>query len=128
MVLCDTNILISAFNGKAETIEQLNKIGLPDIALSAITVMELFQGMGNKTELAQIKKRIKYFEVVQIDQEISAKAISLVEAYKLSHGLKIPDALIAATAIVYQIPLFTYNLKDFSFIPEIPLFQASDQG
>jgi predicted nucleic acid-binding protein len=124
MVLCDTNILISAFNGKAETIEQLNKIGLSSIALSAITVMELFQGMGNKTELAQIKKRIKYFEVVQIDQEISSKAISLVEAYKLSHGLKIPDALIAATAIVYQIPLFTYNLKDFGFIPEIPLFEV----
>jgi hypothetical protein len=45
-------IFISAFNGRAETIEQLDKIGLAEIALSAFTVMELFQGMGNKNELA----------------------------------------------------------------------------
>lgn len=61
MVLCDTNIFISAFNGRQDAIDQLNKIGLEQIALSAITVMELLQGMGNKNELAQMKKRIKFY-------------------------------------------------------------------
>ena len=46
MVLCDTNIFISAFNGRQDTIDQLDKIGLDEIVLSAVTVMELFQGMG----------------------------------------------------------------------------------
>lgn len=53
---------------------------------------------------------------------ISTKAIELIEAYRLSHGLQIPDAIIAATSIVYQIPLHTYNLKDFDFIPEVALY------
>ncbi|MBL7780338.1 MAG: type II toxin-antitoxin system VapC family toxin [Saprospiraceae bacterium] len=122
MVLCDTNIFISAFNGRQDAIDQLNEIGLEQITLSAITVMELLQGMGNKNELAQMKKRIRFYDVVQIDSAISAKAIELIETYRLSHGLQIPDAIIAATSIVYQIPLHTYNLKDFDFIPEITIY------
>lgn len=121
MVLCDTNILIQAFNGNKETIEQLNIIGYPNIILSAITVMELLQGMGNKIELAQMKKKIKYFDVVQLDDQISEKAIELIEQFRLSHNLQIPDAIIGATAVVHQIPFFTYNLKDFRFMPTIIL-------
>jgi predicted nucleic acid-binding protein len=51
MVLCDTNIFINAFNGRADTIDQLSKIGLGDIVLSSITVMELFQGMATRRNL-----------------------------------------------------------------------------
>lgn len=123
MILCDTNIFISAFNGRTDTINQLNKIGLSEIALSAVTVMELLQGMGNKKELAQMKKKIRYYDVVQIDKAISQKAVDFIESYKLSHGLLIPDAIIGATAIVHQIPIYTYNVKDFDFSPEIILYQ-----
>ena len=123
MVLCDTNIFISAFNGREDAIDQLNKIGLDNIVLSSITVMELFQGMGNKTELAQMKKKIKYYDVVQIDEGISQKAIEFIESFRLSHGLQIPDAIIGATAAVHQIPLHTYNVKDFDFLPGIIFYQ-----
>ena len=87
MVLCDTNIFISAFNGRQDTIEQLDKIGLDEIVLSAVTVMELFQGMGNKEELARMKKKIKYYDIVQIDQDISAKAIEFIETYNREQSL-----------------------------------------
>jgi predicted nucleic acid-binding protein len=123
MVLCDTNIFISAFNGRQDTIDQLDKIGLDEIVLSAVTVMELFQGMGNKEELAQMKKKIKYYDVVQMDEDISIKAVEFIESYKLSHGLSIPDAIIGATAVTYQIPLYTYNTRDFDFLPGIILYQ-----
>lgn len=123
MVLCDTNIFISAFNGRQDTIDQLDKIGLNDIVISAVTVMELFQGMGNKDKLAQMKKKIKYYDIIQIDEFISAKAVELIETYKLSHGLQIPDAIIGATAVIHQIPLYTYNVRDFDFLPHIKLYQ-----
>jgi predicted nucleic acid-binding protein len=38
MILCDTNILINAFNGKTDTIQELNNIGYSNIVLSSITV------------------------------------------------------------------------------------------
>ena len=125
MVLCDTNIFISAFNGRQDTIAQLDKIGLDEIVLSVVTVMELFQGMGNKEELARMRKKIRYYDVVQIDEAISAKAVEFIETYKLSHGLNIPDAIIGASAVVHQIPLYTYNTRDFDFLPGIILYQPT---
>jgi predicted nucleic acid-binding protein len=43
--------------------------------------------------------------------------------FKLSQNLRIPDALIGATAVVTGIPLFTYNTKDFAFMPGIMLYE-----
>jgi len=83
--------------------------------------MELYQGMSNKTELAQMKRKIRYYDVVEIDVETSKLATILIENFKLSHGLQIPDTIIGATAVIHQIPFFTYNTKDFDFIPGITL-------
>jgi predicted nucleic acid-binding protein len=99
MILCDTNIFIHAFNGRQETIDRLHQIGLEQIALSAITIMELYQGMGNKNELLQMKRKIRYYDVVEIDGATSRLATELIESFKLSHGLQIPDAIIGATAL-----------------------------
>jgi predicted nucleic acid-binding protein len=121
MVLCDTNIFIHAFNGRQTTIEKLQEIGLDQVVLSVITLMELYQGMGNKAELAQMKRKIRYYDVVDIDIATSKLAANLVENYKLSHNLQIPDSIIAATAVIHQIPFYTYNVKDFAFIPGIKL-------
>jgi len=121
MVLCDTNILIHAFNGRQATIDRLQEIGLEQIALSVITVMELYQGMGNKIELARMKRKIRYYDVIEIDNATSRLATTLIENFKLSNGLQIPDAIIGATAVIHQIPFYTYNIKDFDFIPGIIL-------
>lgn len=123
MVLCDTNVLIHFFNGNAETGEVLEQIGFENVLLSSITIMGLIQGMTNKLELSQMKKVLRYYDVLHFDQEISEKAIQLIDNYKLSHNLQIPDAIIGATALVHNIPLFTYNLKDFQFMPNLSLFQ-----
>jgi predicted nucleic acid-binding protein len=79
--------------------------------------------MGNKAELAQIKRKIRFYDVVYINDIISKIAVSLIDKFHLSHGLKIPDAIIGATAVVHDIELYTYNIKDFSFIPNIRLYK-----
>jgi len=61
--------------------------------------------------------------VLHINEEISDLAVNWVEKYCLSHKLDIEDALIAATAIYYNIELFTLNTKDFRYIPNIKLYQ-----
>jgi len=123
MVLCDTNIFIHAFNGDAKTISALQSIGYDNILLSNITVMELYQGMGNKEELQEMKKKIKYYDVIEVDVETSKLATQLIDQFNLSHGLLIPDAIIAASALIHRIELFTYNVKDFQFIPDIKLYK-----
>jgi predicted nucleic acid-binding protein len=68
-----------------------------------------------------MKRKIKYFDVIEINDDASKLATKLIENYRLSHNLQIPDAIIGATAIIHQLPLFTYNIKDFAFMPGIKL-------
>ncbi len=126
MILCDTNIFIHAFNGRQETIHALEIIGLSNVGLSSITVMELYQGMHDKNELARMKKNIRYYDVIEIDSDISQVATQLIEKFRLSHGLQIPDAIIGATSVVHSIELYTYNQRDFRFIPNIQLYEPKN--
>lgn len=122
LILCDTNVFISWFNGDQNTIKSLEHIGLRNILIPSVTVMELMQGVRNKTEASQLKKKLKSYNIVHFNHETSRLAIDLIEKYKLSHGLLIPDAIIAATALTYNFRLFTYNRSDFHFIQGIRLF------
>jgi predicted nucleic acid-binding protein len=122
MILCDTNIFISAFNGRHDTVKELRAIGYDNIAISSITVMELYQGMGNKNELAVMKKNIRYFDVIHLSAAISLKAVDYIERFRLSHNLQIPDAIIGATAAISGIELFTYNTRDFDFLTDVRIY------
>jgi predicted nucleic acid-binding protein len=100
---------------------ELETIGLENIAVSDVTKAELFVGAKDKIELMAIRKYINKFQTLHVQPTISEMAVDLVDKYCLSHRLRLPDALIAATAIYHHIALFTLNLKDFTFVPDIKL-------
>ena len=125
MILCDTDIFIEAFKNNTLATGSLRRIGFQNIALSAITLMELYFGALNKRELAKIKSRLQKLEIINLDQKITETAINMIERYAKSHGLHIPDALIAATAICRGMQLLTYNVKDFKFVEGIRLYSEN---
>ena len=121
MIICDTDVVIEFLKGNEATNAVLKKENY-DIALSAITIMELFYGALNKKELKKIKSSLSAYPILSINEEITEIAIDLVERYSKSHQLRIPDALIAATAIWYNLKLFTFNTKDFRYIKDLMLY------
>ncbi len=123
MILCDTNILIEFYKNNSKVIYELRRIGLDRLAVSAITQAELYYGAINKVELNKIKKHLGLLHFFSIDVMISAQFIELMETYSLSHKLSIPDALIASTALVYNLDLYTLNIKDFHFIEGLNLHE-----
>ena len=123
MILCDTNIIIEILKGNKRTINIIESIGLENIAISSVTVMELYFGALNKRELNKIKKHLQALNIVHFDTDISESAINLIERFSKSHGLQIPDAIIAATAMTSKIELFTFNLKDFKYIDGLKLIK-----
>lgn len=125
MILCDTNILIEFYRNNASAIAELKKIGQSNIAVSVVTSGELIYGAINKRELNQILEDLSHLQVLAIDSTICSIFLQLMEQFSLSHKLSLPDALIAATALNYDIPLYTLNLKDFRFIPKLQLHPAS---
>ena len=120
MILLDTNILIEILKGNQESIEKVQSFTMP-LAISSITVMELYYGALNKAELNKLEKFVSMFNIIQINETISTQATKLVKAYAKSHNLDIPDSLIASTTLVHKYKLFTYNVKDFTYIKNIDL-------
>lgn len=121
-VICDTNIFIHLFRNDKPTIDALDKIGTSNILMPSITEMELCRGMRNQLELKKMLSNIDNYSIIDLDAKTSAIARHLIKCYHLSHGMQIPDALIAASAVAYQLPLFTYNTKDFQYIKNLKLY------
>jgi predicted nucleic acid-binding protein len=91
--------------------------------ISVITFMEIAQGMKNQRELRIFTNQLKKWSVavLQIDRDISARAMSFVEDDYLSHSLQIADALIAATAYESGEKLLTANMKHYRQIKNLKL-------
>lgn len=123
MILCDTNILIEFYKDNKEAVNALRQIGLPNIAVSVITIGELYFGARDRRELLKIKKHLAGLHQVAVDAEISTQFLSLLGTYALSHRLNLPDALIAATALHHGLSLYTLNVKDFRFIEGLSLYK-----
>jgi len=128
MILCDTNILIELYKNNAQVVEELHRIGPHRLAVSPITRAELYFGALNKAELMEIKQHLSSLTQFPIDGSISSVFLELMEAYSLSHKLSLPDALIAATALVHDVEFYTLNAKDFGFIPDLKLYQFRRWG
>ena len=122
VVLCDTNILIEFYRNNQKIVAALRDIGAENIAISAVTAGELLFGALNKKEVQTIKRDIEHLILMHINDLISEKYIELMLQYSKSHGLAIPDALIAATALVNNVSLYTLNRKDFIFIAGLTLY------
>lgn len=125
-ILVDTDIVIDVGVGIINAIDRIQQESQSSIlAISIITQMELLVGCRNKTELQKLESFLTHYQIIKLEGHISEKALDLIKTYRLSHGLLIPDALIAATAIIESIPLLTKNQKDYRFIQELNLLNYS---
>ena len=120
--LVDTDILIDAGRGVADAVNCLCQIeATSSLAISVVTQMELIVGCRNKAELKTLETFLQKFQVIALDAAISDGAVELLRQHRLSHGLLIPDALIAATAVTGDWPFVTKNRKHYAFIDGLNL-------
>lgn len=121
-IIFDTDIIIDAGRNDKKAIARLEMEEAKNVlSLSIITKMELIVGCRNKSEQRILGNFLKRFEVIYLTESISKKATDLLKTYRLSHGLLIPDALIAATAILSHAPFISKNQKDFQYIEGLNL-------
>ncbi|MCC6299397.1 MAG: type II toxin-antitoxin system VapC family toxin [Anaerolineales bacterium] len=102
----DTNIVIDALNGLPEADAEYARYD--EVLISQITWMEVLVGAANnENELHDFLE--KHFQVVSLNAAIAETAVQLRRAYRL----RLPDAIIYATAKVYNAALVTRNTNDF---------------
>lgn len=105
--LFDTNILVDYLNGIAKARKE---IGLfRERVISVISWAEVMVGARGEEEERAVRDFLASFEVVDVDLEIAQEAVGLRRA----HRLRLPDALIWATARLRHAMLVTRNTKDF---------------
>ncbi|MFA5878704.1 MAG: type II toxin-antitoxin system VapC family toxin [Candidatus Margulisiibacteriota bacterium] len=120
-MIIDTDVLIWDLRGNQKAKEIIAK-SMP-FNISVITYMELVQGMQNKQELEKFFRQLKRWAVriIQIDREISLRAMFYVEEFFLGYSMELADALIAATTVESKDILLTANDKHYKHIPNIQI-------
>ena len=113
--LVDTNILIYLSKRKLEFKQVASSQA--KLFISVITYMEVLgYRFENDLEKQTITQLCEYFPIIHLNSEIIEKVISI----RQKHKIKLPDAIILATAIIVDLELVTANVGDFIAIdPEL---------
>ena len=111
----DSDVLIEVLRGrKPEILQQWHDLALSSEAVyySPVSAAEVGHGMRERERLA-VERLFAALTCMPIDEEIGRRAGKFLQAFHASHGLELGDALIAATAAVYELMLWTQNRKHF---------------
>ena len=106
--IIDTNILIDYLNGIEKAKEELALYKNP--AVSIITWMEILIGAVDEAEEANLKSFLGNYHLYELSSEIAENAIKV----RQKHKIRLPDAVIWATALTSNSILVTRNTRDFS--------------
>jgi predicted nucleic acid-binding protein len=106
MLLLDTNILIDVLRGEAVALAWLEQQGQAQI--SVITWIELLVGC-RAGETEAVEAWLETFPRLPIGDDVARETVRL----RQQHDLKVPDAIILATARCAELTLATRNSRDF---------------
>jgi predicted nucleic acid-binding protein len=111
-IFVDTNIAIYLLDGDTSLAEILNE---KQLYLSFITQLELlgYPGLTDKQE-QQIEYMLENCVVIDINNRIKQEVVKL----RRNYTIKLPDCIVAATAMYMDIPLITSD-KGFNKIEEL---------
>jgi len=119
--LYDTNVFIDYFSDRLENQHLFDEKFLMEneVLISPVVRMELLSHPDISEEEDKLfTELLDNFESVEIDFEVEKETILLRRKYKL----KLPDAIIAASAIIENAILVTNDKKDFSKVSELKIF------
>jgi predicted nucleic acid-binding protein len=120
--LIDSNAIIDFFNGSLPE-KGRNLLFSVEPCISIITFIEVFSN--NKADSKEVNSLKKFSEMAKIyivDHKIALLTIELRKKYKI----KLPDALIASTALFYDLILITRNISDFGKIVGLQTINPHD--
>jgi predicted nucleic acid-binding protein len=114
-ILVDTDVLIDFLRGNDKAITFIDDFS-PHIILSPIVVAELYAGVKGTNELSVLDNFVSLFRIVPIDSDIVKSGGLYKRDFGRSHGVRLADAILAATADKENAELKTLNVKHYPMI------------
>jgi tRNA(fMet)-specific endonuclease VapC len=123
LVVADTDVIIDFFSGSEPCAQQIaNLIEKEFLALTTITVFELYAGVSGTKRLGQIDSLVSLATIFSFGTEDALAAAGIFNLLKRNGKLiGIQDILIAGVCIARELPLFTRNRDHFSRVPGLKL-------
>lgn len=127
MVIIDTSVIIDQLRRpkgtETELIQFIKFAADKDLAISVISIQELFQGQSTKDQvrLQNMLATITPLRILPYTYEVAQLAGEIIRDAK--EPIQFADAAIAATAIENNSQLLTLNIKDFADIKELILVE-----
>jgi len=124
MILLDSDVFIDLLREYPPAVTWFD--GLDDtetMALAGFVVMELLQGCKNKSQQTKLQQALTYYEVIWLSSDQCQQALELFSQYHLSHNAGLIDVLVGQTALMLNVPLYTFNRKHYQFIPGLQTIQ-----
>ena len=118
--LVDTDVLIDVSRNNDSAMDFLDQLN-DSWSMSIITALELIVGARNKKEVTQIDQLVAVYSAIPLTAEIGNSSYGLLRQFAKSHGLRVFDSLIAATAIEENLTLLSKNKKHFQMISNLDL-------
>ena len=116
--LLDTCLIVDYMRDRPEAVEFIRGASVRP-AVSAITAAELFAGARNATEESRIDDLLHELLVYDVNLEVARRGGAYRRRYGPSHGVLVPDALIAATAQVHGARLVTRNARHLPMLEDL---------
>jgi predicted nucleic acid-binding protein len=104
----DTNILVDLLNGEAQAGVTLDRYS--EKVISRISWMEVLVGVKNPSSETRLRSLLTEFRIAEVTAPVSETAVQI---RRTTPKLKLPDAIIYATAREESCNLITRNTKDF---------------
>ena len=113
--LIDTNVLIHAFSGntQASILSRIDDAIADQARYSVVTRMEL---LGWNGHTADSRRETEALLAQLMEINLTPAIVALVIDIRSSITIKLPDAIIAASALAENLPLMTCNTGDFKRI------------
>ncbi len=123
--LMDTNVAIEFLNGRLPDsgINWLrNIVSKNQYHLSVINRIELLGFNGEVAEMQFLEEFISASSVLPLSEAVVRQTIDIRRTYRI----KLPDAVIAATALVHGLTMISRNISDFGRINGLTCVNAHD--
>ena len=114
-ILIDTDVMIDYLRGNEKAVSFLRKHA-DHIALSSITVAELYAGVRNGAEEETLDALMALFRIIPVTGQNAKLGGLLKRTFGRSHGVGLADAIIAATAQLENAELATLNTKHYPML------------
>jgi len=118
MILVDTNIIVDFLRGSPEAVAWLDALEMRP-AISVVSILELYAGARSQRDERDIVAVRQQLACLPFGEDIAERAGTTMRHFHRSHGIDIPDAIIAATAQHHGLRLATLNVRHFPMFPKL---------